>query len=334
MFATFRIKALSPHSEFSQQVTDRHFLIMVICAIVVHSLVLAVFQLMPKDDVLQIPVRSLNIKFGGSGAGTMTQTPNIGVPQAASTATVVQEVRQPEIAEMNAASTPAMKALESVISEAPSEIPEAAPKPQAAPKPAVNKEKPAAYERTAPVQQVLPKPVAQPAPQQQYQTVQTLPNIKPQAIPEEVVRAASQLPSEYVRGGGQGAGEKAGDNFGVKNGAVGGVGIGNKDGEGEAGSAEVLRRYEQVISLWIQHNKVYPAEAKAKGLQGQAVVRIRINREGTIIFSRIDRPTAHAELNQAIEQMVRASNPVPAVPSNYPAGGQFEFLIPVSFRLE
>jgi protein TonB len=95
-----------------------------------------------------------------------------------------------------------------------------------------------------------------------------------------------------------------------------------------------LRRYEQIISLSIQRNKVYPAEAKTQGLQGQAVIRIRINRQGNILYSRIEKPTRYPILNEAIAEMVRLSNPVPAVPVNYPAGNLFEFLIPVSFRLE
>jgi TonB family protein len=314
MFASLRIKALSPHAEFSQHLGERHFLMMVCCAIIVHTVVLLVFNFLPRDEVLQIPVRSLNIKFGGSGTGSMVQTPNIGVAEVKQAPAVAPATApaQPQIAEMKIESSAAMKTLENVISEAPSEMPSEVPLERTLPKPMASKDKSKTQQQVA---KALP--------------TQTLPNVKPQPISEETVRAAEQLPSEYVR-----TGQLGGDNFGVKDGKSGGVGIGNKDATGEVGSAEVLRRYEQVISLWIQRNKVYPASAKAKGLQGQAVVRIRINREGTIIFSRLDKPTAYPELNEAITQMIRASNPVPAVPSNYPAGNLFEFLIPVSFRLE
>src|SRR5690606_2797697 len=39
-------------------------------------------------------------------------------------------------------------------------------------------------------------------------------------------------------------------------------------------SAEIMRRYEQVISLWIQKFKLYPDEARNQGLEGETVVRI------------------------------------------------------------
>ena len=103
---------------------------------------------------------------------------------------------------------------------------------------------------------------------------------------------------------------------------------------GVAGGQEIVRNYEQEISLWMAQHKRYPEAARKRGLEGNAVVRIRIDRDGNIIYSTIDVSSGNSTIDQAVMTMVRDSNPVPHVPENYPQGNQLEFLIPVSFRLE
>lgn len=104
--------------------------------------------------------------------------------------------------------------------------------------------------------------------------------------------------------------------------------LGNK-----AQATEVIRRYEQVISLWIGRNRIYPAEARKKGLQGEAVVRVRVNRAGKIVQYWVERSSGHTLIDAALGEMVRRSDPVPAVPSSYPGGNLIDFLIPVDFYL-
>lgn len=302
MLNFLKIRPLTPHSDFSQHLNDRHFYMMMGYAFIFHLTVLTIYQWIPKEEVMQIPVRSLNIKLGGGGSGMLANVPNIGVPETQIVKPLERPAGVPETVSENA---PAMKALDTIIGEAESFIPEPD---REVPRPEAEKRKPETVKRAAtPVMGSLNK-------------------IGTQVISEDTMRAAQKLPTEYVRGSGAGAG----DNFGVANGQAGGVGVGNSEGA----QAEVLRRYEQIISLWIQRHKIYPAEAKNQNMQGQAIIRIRINREGTIVFSRLDKATRYPMLNEAIAEMIRASNPVPAVPSNYPAGNLFEFLIPVSFRLE
>jgi periplasmic protein TonB len=105
-------------------------------------------------------------------------------------------------------------------------------------------------------------------------------------------------------------------------------------GNSTASNAEIKSRYEQAISLWIEKFKVYPADARMQGLQGSTVIRIRIDRRGTIRYSALEGSTGYIELDRAALDMVRRANPVPAVPNDYPAGDMFEFLIPVNFHIE
>lgn len=99
-------------------------------------------------------------------------------------------------------------------------------------------------------------------------------------------------------------------------------------------AAETLTRYEQTISLWIQKFKVYPEEARAQNMEGDTVVRIRIDRQGTIRYYILESSTGYPLLDRAAVDMIRRANPVPPVPADYPPGDMLEFLIPVSFHLQ
>ena len=103
-----------------------------------------------------------------------------------------------------------------------------------------------------------------------------------------------------------------------------------------SGSAdkEIVSRYEQLISLWIEKFKLYPDEARAQGMEGETIVRLRIDRRGNIRYYVLERSTGFPLLDRAAIDMVRRSNPVPAVPNDYPEGDELEFLIPVTFRLQ
>jgi len=101
-----------------------------------------------------------------------------------------------------------------------------------------------------------------------------------------------------------------------------------------AGPEEIVQRYEQAISVWISRNKVYPDEAKRRRIEGSPTVRVRINRQGKVLYHVIERSSGDAFLDQALMNMVKAADPMPAVPENYPQGEELEFLIPVSFSLK
>ncbi len=105
-------------------------------------------------------------------------------------------------------------------------------------------------------------------------------------------------------------------------------------GNSAASNAEIMSRYEQLISLWIQKFKLYPDEARARGQQGETVIRIRIDRRGNIGYYILERSTGFQILDKAAIDMIKRANPVPAVPHDYPQGDLMEFLIPVSFHLQ
>lgn len=98
--------------------------------------------------------------------------------------------------------------------------------------------------------------------------------------------------------------------------------------------AEVTQRYTQVLSLWLYKFRDYPEAARTQGLTGKALIRLRIERTGRILFYQLDRSTGHPILDSAIRDMVYRANPVPAAPGHFPGGQQLEFLIPIAFTLD
>lgn len=114
---------------------------------------------------------------------------------------------------------------------------------------------------------------------------------------------------------------------------AGAVDQGSRLGNSTSENAEIMARYEQLISQWLQRHKVYPDEARAQRIEGKGIIRLRIDRKGRIKFFSLEKATGAPVLDNAIGKMVKASDPVPAVPANYPAGALLEFLIPVSFSV-
>jgi protein TonB len=108
-----------------------------------------------------------------------------------------------------------------------------------------------------------------------------------------------------------------------------GIAIGNSS----AKNAEIKANYEQTVSLWIKKFQVYPEEARQKGYVGTPVVRVRFDRRGNIRYTVLESSSGYDELDRAALDMVRRANPVPAVPDDYPQGGDLlEFLLPVIFK--
>lgn len=98
-----------------------------------------------------------------------------------------------------------------------------------------------------------------------------------------------------------------------------------------ARDAEVMSRYTQMISLWIQKFRITPPEAKLQNRKVTVVVRLRIDRRGTIRYYALEQPSGIEAVDRAALDMIRRANPVPAVPDDYPPGDAFEFLVPINF---
>lgn len=110
--------------------------------------------------------------------------------------------------------------------------------------------------------------------------------------------------------------------------------IGSADGSNNPKDADMVTRYTQTISLWINKFKIYPPEASEKGIKGDTVVRIRVDRQGNILYYILDHSTGSEILDRAAIEMTQRANPVPPMPSDFPSGETAEFLVPITFNLD
>lgn len=122
-------------------------------------------------------------------------------------------------------------------------------------------------------------------------------------------------PSQYVR--------RRGDERGA--------GEGSAIGNSVDSQAKMMQRYTQLISMWINRQKTLLTRAVPQGMRGNIVVRLRIDRAGKIHMFKLDKATGVPVVDSAAADMVRAANPVPPVPTDFPGGSMFEFLIPISY---
>lgn len=277
LFAPPEVKSLSKYSEFGSHLQSRHFLLMVLAAILLHVAIGAVYSMTPHEIPTIIPVRALNIKLNsGSASG------ELDIPKAES---------MPGYKE--AESTPQGNILSVRENHEP------APS------------RPAAHENT-----VIDK---------HKQLISILTEEEKNAntvIPRNHV---FQKPKKYIREDEKQIAmyDKSGNGHGN-----GSPSRGSKEGQ------EIIRNYEQEISLWIKSHPVYPELARRQHLEGNPVVRIRITSDGHIVYNAIETSSGNAIIDQAALDTISRSNPLPRVPSNYPSDEKMEFLIPVSFSLE
>lgn len=296
--------------------------VMIGIAFFLHLTFLIVADLLPEQEIKQVPVRALNLKLGDSKSG-------IGMR-------MVQSF------------TPPAPKVEKV---APKPAPTPAPAPKVeAPAPAKKQYTPPKLKKIAvsEPEPVRKKPMEQPTKQvvqDETGMVKEVPLTPSKVIPREPVEqsiptpvpvvesvslpaptpapaAISATPQEYVR---ELAVAAAAPEQGVGNDMTGVADATSK--------AEILKRYEQLLSSWIQRHKIYPDEAKALKLEGEPIIRIRIDRQGNVRYSSLEKLADHRLLNIAAMEMIKRANPVPAVPANYPGGNVLEFLIPVSYKL-
>jgi len=269
--------ALGPNQYLSQV----DFLKMLGAAFAVHVLVLGIAALIPRDTVVDIPVRALSFKLGDSNQ-IAAYRPAVAAPVLAPTA---QPIAAPI---MQAVSADSWRAK-------PDMVPPVVPAP------------------LKPMPKPLPKPIKQPKIVKVEQQLQPLPTYQP----APTTPAIAPTPQQYVREVG-----------GAPDGAIGGQG--SETTMTEQTMRAIRSRYEQDISGWIQRHKIYPADAS--GREGRAIVRVRIDRAGNVRYYAIEQSAGLATLDAAALDMIRRANPVPAVPTNYPAGNLVEFLIPISFK--
>jgi protein TonB len=73
--------------------------------------------------------------------------------------------------------------------------------------------------------------------------------------------------------------------------------------------------YRTLLSGWLESHKRYPEEARQRGEEGRAVLRFRVDRYGRVIDYAVVSSTGFADLDQAVQTMMRGATMPPFPPS-------------------
>ncbi len=85
------------------------------------------------------------------------------------------------------------------------------------------------------------------------------------------------------------------------------------------------------ISTHLQRHKRYPHAAATRGEQGVVELVFGVDREGHVIFARIQHGSGHALLDGETMAMIHRAQPLPRPPGDV-AGREFVFTVPVRFK--
>jgi periplasmic protein TonB len=90
--------------------------------------------------------------------------------------------------------------------------------------------------------------------------------------------------------------------------------------------------WDSEIARLLEHNKRYPAEARARGEQGVVELKFSIDREGHLLSSHIVRSSGFAALDEETLALVQRAQPFPPPPPDSP-GEELSFTVPVRFNI-
>lgn len=95
----------------------------------------------------------------------------------------------------------------------------------------------------------------------------------------------------------------------------------------------IMNEYTRV--LYRHPNKFirYPLRSQARREQGLVEIMVQINRDGKLVKAELATSSDYPRLDKAAITAVQEANPFPGVPSDIP-GDVFEFIIPLSFRIQ
>jgi len=96
--------------------------------------------------------------------------------------------------------------------------------------------------------------------------------------------------------------------------------------------AAATARYEQLLVAWLEQHKKYPSRAKRMRIEGEAVLRIVIDRTGQTQQVSLAQRSGNRLLDKAAMAMAQRANPFPPMPEN-DLRAQLEFVVPVAFLL-
>ncbi len=97
-------------------------------------------------------------------------------------------------------------------------------------------------------------------------------------------------------------------------------------------SEAAMAEYEQLLVAWLEKHKKYPRRAKRMRIEGEAMVRILIDRDGRVQQVALAQPTGNRLLDRAVIDMAHRASPFPPMPTD-DLRPELAFVVPVVFAL-
>lgn len=91
--------------------------------------------------------------------------------------------------------------------------------------------------------------------------------------------------------------------------------------------------FQSLLLAHLQRHKRYPRAAQLRRQQGVAQLRFTMDRDGKVIWYRIERGSGSELLDEEVTSMIERAQPLPKIPDDVP-DKQLEFLVPVQFLLK
>lgn len=88
-------------------------------------------------------------------------------------------------------------------------------------------------------------------------------------------------------------------------------------------------KWEGRVLARIERFRRYPSDAQRARLQGTAYIRFRINRDGHVLSSSLERSSGYPALDDAAMDTLRRADPLPKIPADRP--DEIELLVPIEF---
>lgn len=265
----------------------RHWLVVVLAAVFAHGGAFATWQLLSTPD---------DGGMGGAGAGIRialapVQADEVSAPSRAASQPAPEVEPEPKIEpEQQPGPTPARE-------PEPEPEPVSQQKSEPAPQPEVQEAKTA-----VPTAKTRPKPKTDP---------KHKPKPKPKPKPESIAKTSASTPAQpgtapttdsKAPAATDSTAPTQGEQF--------------RAGTATGSVADTPPSYRKQLGAWLQKHKRYPRRARRLRQEGTVVLHFVMARDGTVLSWEIRRSSGHKLLDEAVAQLIRSANPLPALPAN------------------
>jgi periplasmic protein TonB len=103
-------------------------------------------------------------------------------------------------------------------------------------------------------------------------------------------------------------------------------------GRAEFGGTANFSSYQAEVLAHLQRYRIYPPEARNRGITGTAMVRFALAANGGVISASLGRSSGAAILDETALSMIRRASPFPSIPSGL-GRSQMDFAAPIRFDL-